>query len=31
MFGRPEDLSACVDALGNLGLYGVGLYFRQCF
>ncbi len=21
MFGRPEDLSPCVDALGNLGLY----------
>ncbi len=21
VFGRPEDLSACVDALGNLGLY----------
>ncbi len=21
MFGRPGDLSACVDALGNLGLY----------
>ncbi len=37
VFGRPGDLSACVDALGNLELYvcpftrNLGMIFFQCF
>ncbi len=37
VFGRPGDLSACVDALGNLGLYvrpftrSLGVIFDSAF